>query len=279
MKKHLLTIPLLLLSGIIYCQVGINTNNPQAMLHVDGAKDNPSTGIPSAAQQANDIAIDDDGNVMVGGIAGATRLDLRSSGGNNIVGVGNTTQTAAEAGAGAIRYVNRSGGLLQVSNGVVWSNLRSVPERASVVARITSYRAIPQNTPTVLNNWDEVSDVANNFDNATGTFTAPRDGVYTFSSTFDFINGTVAANSEVETQFYKNGSTISVRCLKTWGESTREAQAGGTCVGSLGLAAGDTVQVRLVQQLRGGATGAGLRTNGSVTNPSFGFNNLTIVEQ
>ncbi|WP_419868811.1 hypothetical protein [Chryseobacterium sp. CT-SW4] len=31
----------------LFAQVGINTNNPQAILHVDGAKDNSTTGAPS----------------------------------------------------------------------------------------------------------------------------------------------------------------------------------------------------------------------------------------
>jgi len=35
----------------LYSQVGINTVNPQAVFHIDGQKDNPSTGAPSTAQQ------------------------------------------------------------------------------------------------------------------------------------------------------------------------------------------------------------------------------------
>ncbi|WP_419868813.1 hypothetical protein [Chryseobacterium sp. CT-SW4] len=65
MKKLLL---LLSSSSFIFsvAQVGINTANPQAILHVDGAKDNSTSGAPSASQQANDFVVTSSGNVGVG---------------------------------------------------------------------------------------------------------------------------------------------------------------------------------------------------------------------
>ncbi|WP_326984599.1 hypothetical protein VUJ46_08725 [Chryseobacterium sp. MYb264] len=38
-------------------QVGIHTGNPQGAFHVDAGRDNPETGAPSAAQQANDFIV------------------------------------------------------------------------------------------------------------------------------------------------------------------------------------------------------------------------------
>jgi hypothetical protein len=35
---------LMIVSGAIYSQVGINTSNPQGTFHVDGGKDNDATG-------------------------------------------------------------------------------------------------------------------------------------------------------------------------------------------------------------------------------------------
>lgn len=57
----MLSIPILALS-----QVGVNTNNPQGIFHVDGAKDNPANGSSTPFQDANDFIITSDGSVGVG---------------------------------------------------------------------------------------------------------------------------------------------------------------------------------------------------------------------
>jgi hypothetical protein len=49
-----------------YSQVGINTANPKGIFHVDGSKDNPATGIPTAGQQANDFVVTTNGSVGIG---------------------------------------------------------------------------------------------------------------------------------------------------------------------------------------------------------------------
>ncbi|WP_261513084.1 hypothetical protein [Chryseobacterium paludis] len=59
-----------------YSQVGIGTTNPQAVLHVDGAKDNAVTGAPTAAQEANDFVVTASGNVGVGNANPQRSLDV-----------------------------------------------------------------------------------------------------------------------------------------------------------------------------------------------------------
>ncbi len=59
-------IALTLLSMQSYSQVGIGTKNPIGVFHVDGAKDNPSTGSPNATQADNDFNVDNLGQVGVG---------------------------------------------------------------------------------------------------------------------------------------------------------------------------------------------------------------------
>lgn len=66
MKKNVLLICSLIVSSLAYSQIGINTPNPQGILHIDGAKDNPETGTPTAVQQTNDFAILNNGNVGIG---------------------------------------------------------------------------------------------------------------------------------------------------------------------------------------------------------------------
>ncbi|AZA52146.1 hypothetical protein EG348_03560 [Chryseobacterium sp. G0201] len=50
----------------MFAQVGIGTANPQATFHVDGAKDNSLTGVPSETQQSNDFVVKKDGSVGIG---------------------------------------------------------------------------------------------------------------------------------------------------------------------------------------------------------------------
>jgi hypothetical protein len=77
MKSKLLTVfSVFTLSTIAYAQIGINTSNPQAIFHIDGAKDNPVTGNPSAAQQRNDFAFTNYGHVGIGTTNPSEKLDI-----------------------------------------------------------------------------------------------------------------------------------------------------------------------------------------------------------
>lgn len=65
MKKKLF-LASMLISSLAFSQVGIHTSNPQGSFNVDGAKDNPATGTPNAAQQSNDLTVLNTGNVGIG---------------------------------------------------------------------------------------------------------------------------------------------------------------------------------------------------------------------
>lgn len=64
----------------IIAQVGINTANPQATLHVDGAKDNNILGAPTTNQQMNDFVITSSGNLGVGTIMPSQKLEIQTGG-------------------------------------------------------------------------------------------------------------------------------------------------------------------------------------------------------
>ena len=78
-KKLFYVITALANVGIAKAQVGINTPNPQGVFHVDGAKDNPATGAPSAAQQSNDFIVTAVGNVGVGTTTPSKKLEIVSA--------------------------------------------------------------------------------------------------------------------------------------------------------------------------------------------------------
>jgi hypothetical protein len=104
----------MLFSTLAFSQTGIGTSNPLGMLHVDGAKDNPATGSPSAAQMANDFTVTPTGNVGVGTIAPTSKLEV-NSGAPNTSGLKLTNLTSATpVSAGATLGVNAVGNVVTV---------------------------------------------------------------------------------------------------------------------------------------------------------------------
>lgn len=285
------------LSGSVYAQTGIGTRNPQGSLHVDGAKDNPATGIPSAAQVANDVIVTNSGFVGVGVLSPAVKLDMRSAGTENALGLGTTTMTATTAEAGAVRYDAASpagtGPAIDVSDGATWKRVYLAPQKAVVVARKVSGQNIG-NSATKITNWTEVRDMSNSFDYTTGEFTAPRAGTYTFLLTFNLVGIVINDGSRVESQFFnETANSVLARVYKTFGHSMngetedgppgfriKDTQAGGSSTATFSLNQGEKVSVRLLHNLITGNVGLRVMTSdfSNPANPDAGFNNLTIIE-
>lgn len=97
-------------------QVGIGTSNPQQVLHVDALKNNTTT---TTNKNDDDVVVNASGQLGIGTINPMTKVDVRSSQDSNAIGIGNTTLTAAAAGAGALRY-NTVSKFLEYSDGTNW---------------------------------------------------------------------------------------------------------------------------------------------------------------
>lgn len=297
-KINMLLLGLLLMTftSTSYAQTGIGTRNPQGPLHIDGAKDNATTGAPSDTQVANDVIITNAGFVGVGLISPSVKLDMRSTGAENAIGLGTTTMTASAAGAGATRYDVTStpvGPKIEVSDGSVWSKVYVGPQKAVVVARKIATQNIGTSATTITN-WSEVRDMSNSFDPTTGIFTAPRSGTYTFLLTYNLNGVVINDGSRVESQFYRTSGTAAVLAsvYKTFGHSmnnetedgpsgfrTKSTQAGGSSTVTLTLNAVDTIVTRLLHNLTSGNISMRVTSNASdPPNPNDGFNNLTIIE-
>lgn len=262
-------------------QVGINTSNPQAIFHVDGAKDNPSSGVPSSTQMANDVTITSTGEIGIGTLTPATRIDTRSAtNSDNSIGIGETSQTAAIAGSGAVRYNPLNGGKMQYSDGVVWQDLISSPTKAVVVANLQAGNfavKIPYQVSTGIAGWTEVSDPTGNFTPGTGVFTAPRTGVYLVSFTYDFVRIPIVSGYFSEARYVVNGSSTVKKCVKSYSNISKQAQVAGSCVAGVQLNKGDTLQPYIYQSVYNG--NLSLRTDTSSASNEYGFVNLSILEQ
>lgn len=262
-------------------QVGINTSNPQTIFHVDGAKDNPASGAPSSAQIANDVAITSAGDIGIGTLTPAVKIDARSiSNADNSIGIGETSQTASAAGGGAVRYNPLNGGKMQYSDGVVWQDLISSPTKAVVVANIQAANfaiKVPYQVSTGIAGWTEISDPTGNFTPVTGIFTAPRTGVYLVSFTYDFVRIPIVSGYFSEAQYVVNGSNTVKKCVKSFSNNSKQAQVAGSCVAGVQLNKGDTLQPYIYQSVYNG--NLSLRTDLTSASNDYGFVNLSILEQ
>ncbi|WP_126653138.1 complement C1q domain-containing protein [Chryseobacterium aureum] len=274
-------LPLCLMITYSKAQVGINTSNPQTIFHVDGARDNPSAGAPSSIQMGNDVAVTSAGEIGIGTLAPAVKIDTRSvSNSDNSMGIGETSQTASAAGGGAVRYNPLNGGKMQYSDGVVWQDLISSPTKAVVVASLQAANfavKIPYQVSTGIAGWTEVSDPTGNFTPGTGVFTAPRTGVYLVSFTYDFVRIPIVSGYFSEARYVVNGSSTVKKCIKSYSNISKQAQVAGSCVAGVQLNKGDTLQPYIYQSVYNG--NLSLRTDTSSASNEYGFVNLSIVEQ
>lgn len=238
-----------------YAQTGIGTKNPQAILRIDGNKDNETTGTPSAAKAVNDVMVTTAGRLGVGVVTPATKVDLRSADQKGIIGIGtNTAQTAAQAGGGAMRY---NAGFLEYSDGVTWIPLPlTAPTKALVLANKSTSQNIANSISTVVTTWAEVTDPANNFDNSTGIFTAPRDGFYIVSFNIVLTSNTIANNTKIETIIESNntstdniGTFRSVNSYPAYQSRSISNSVAGNCSAIFNLKAGNTIQFRVLHNL------------------------------
>lgn len=78
MKQRILFIVGFLVSCHVYSQVGINTQNPQGIFHVDAKKNNPTTGLPTGSQLDDDVVISTDGQLGIGTNTPTTKLHVKA---------------------------------------------------------------------------------------------------------------------------------------------------------------------------------------------------------
>lgn len=114
MKKELLLLNAIFISGIFYAQVGINTASPQATFHIDGGKDNPTDNtIPTVAQQRDDFVVTSNGNVGIATIVPTEKLEVNGKAKINNLHVNGTTGFTATR-----TLVADANGVIGVLNGL-----------------------------------------------------------------------------------------------------------------------------------------------------------------
>ncbi|WP_080779225.1 complement C1q domain-containing protein [Chryseobacterium phocaeense] len=259
----------------LQAQVGVFTKDPMQAFHIDGARDNSSVP-PSAPQILNDMVVTSEGKLGVGLLNPKTKVDVRSADQKGIIGLGTSTQTAAAAGGGAIRY--STGNIIQYSDGVSWHNLpMTLPPKALVLANKSSVQALANNSTTVVSGWSVLTDAQSNFNGTTGTFTAPRNGFYIVSFNITLADGNIAQNSRIETIIESNTAANNIQTYRSvnsypaWDVSTVNNIVGGNCTAIFNLSAGNTIQFKVFQNFGGSRN---INTSNSGTNNSISIYEL-----
>lgn len=208
-KRYSLCLLFLVASIGSFAQTGVQTKSPEAVLHIDGSKDN--SNVVTTNQAKNDVVFTEDGYLGVGVLAPNTRVDIRSGENTAIVGIGQTNQTAAEVGAGVLRY-NEVAKMMEYSDGNAWYPLSDqAPEKIAVVATKTSAQSFSNNNGTTVIGFNEVEDNYNAFTPGTGVFTAPREGYYYVSFNLTFQAGEVNNNSYVESVIVSSNTEDNIK--------------------------------------------------------------------
>lgn len=222
-------IPMVLFVTQANAQMGVGTKN--------------STNATEIVTTAGNVIVDNTGKVGVLVASPKVAMDLRSSGNNGSVAIGNTTQTAAAAGKGAVRYVNSPAigvlGYLEYSDGTNWIGIfpKGKPRIVVMANKATQNTEVfegPDSGPktglmqrrsSYLTNWVEkldsdsgVTTGIDNFNFTKGEFTAPRAGVYFATFTYALSNQVVEYVDNVQTEAIwevRNSADVITQRVKT----------------------------------------------------------------
>lgn len=249
-------------------QVGINTQDPQAMLDIQSiAAGTQKVLVLNNGSNKEVLTVFDNGSVGLGVTYPGVILDLRDGTNNSIVAVGTSAETASKVGKGVIKY-DTAKNVLFLSTGTDWNELSANNIKACVVADIqTATQSFVSGAGMVpVKNWTKTTDITNSFNETTGVFTAPRKGRYSVLVTLTVASGAVNAGSYLEVTLVP--STLGgwpVKCFNyCYANTTQPVFV--QCAGDFQLSPNETITAKLLHNL------------GTNKTLALGYNNISIIE-
>jgi hypothetical protein len=223
--------------------VGINTENPRGVLHIDGAAKpggiNPQTGPVSAAQAADDVLIDAEGRLGVGVVVPMAKIDTQA----DIQGDALRIQDGTE-GEGRILVSDATGATTwhTISTGVWWYAALSKSALLLATASTAGNRPYINYADSLVS-----SATLGSVNRTAGTITVPSAGKYRITASIHY--GTERTTG---LDPYYALSALLVNGVARWTPSVWGTQQGlgisSTYTAILDLQAGDVLGLALIQE-------------------------------
>ncbi|MDQ1805094.1 hypothetical protein RAH57_13935 [Chryseobacterium sp. CKR4-1] len=255
MKQKFIYCLILLLSNctLLFSQVGIQTTNPQGVFNIDAAKDNPSTGVPSIAQQTNDVTVTFTGNMGIGTTAPTNKLHITGTDPLRLQGVsaGNTTtdHLIVIDSTGVIKNIGTLGGL-SIPNPAVF-RLENTQNNFLQAQSAGGSQVVPMSV--VKNTIPGMS-----YDASTSTITFPP-GTYQITFVYEAIhNNTGCTISSYFVDFPLNNTISRVHNTAAHSQGTL-SNHGGTITYATTIPANRTWKIALGRGQSGNCSGAGMQ--------------------
>lgn len=180
MKKSFLLIFSLLIAGVCVSQVGVNTETPIGIFHIDSTGDTTTQGDNSV----DDIVIDSQGNVAIGGTSAQAKVDI-----NGNLRIGDAPVIANSSVLVRDNVTGLVGTAVAVPTRLAFIQ-STEPQRLTTVAEKTIFNT----AAPVQVAWSAADIVSNNlvdFDDAADIFVINNTGLYELSG---FLNYAAYAN-------------------------------------------------------------------------------------
>ncbi|ANF51268.1 hypothetical protein A0O34_12425 [Chryseobacterium glaciei] len=250
-KQFYLLLILASSSTNFYAQIGINTSNPQGAFNIDAGKDNPATGAPTVAQQANDINVTTAGNVGIGLTAPTNKLHINATDPLRLqgttAGVTTTDNLLVLDPTGVVKTIGTLGSL-SIPNPAVFrletGQINFLNGVAAGVTQVVPMSVIKNTIPGLT------------YNTGTSTITFP---VGTYQMTFVYEathNNTGCTLSSYFIDFPLNAGTTRVHSTASHVEGTNSIH-GNSITYATTVPAGKTWQIALGRGVSGNCAGTG----------------------
>jgi hypothetical protein len=226
--------------------VGINTENPKGVLHIDGASTpatvNPPAGDVSAFQASDDVVVDTAGRIGAGVIAPAAKVDMYATAPGEALRIKDGTQ-----GDGKVLVSDADGTATWtlMPNGGIWWYAALYMEGAFVHNTAYAVRPVTGYTAAFVSSASEGSVSA-----TAGTITVPFQGIYRITLNLGY-NSNRASD-------YKATAVLRVNNASRWTPTVwgvgYHYGTGQFFVGLLNLNGNDVISLALDQTLNYSAT-------------------------
>lgn len=279
---------------------------PLGKFHVDAQK---NTSSATNALLKDDLVITEEGKMGLGTSTPSTRVDLlNTENKDTALGLGKTSQTAAEADAGAIRYDANNG--IEYSNETDWIKIAGESTQKTIVATTkdtwgssaanafcynggfnSTQSTLPNRAPCYIRLWTSKysnTTAGGTLNAETGQFTANRDGIFTATFTFALQAAPLAASTDNANQveaiwrhIRDNTEINSVKWANTYSSNSNgNILLGSCCTANFDMQKNDIIRPEIWMDVSNGANSnqtANQRRQFDVSN-NGSYNNLTIIE-